>query len=192
MKANHTSLTTKSRSGIYMMALLCSALLLVAGCNKREWLKMKGELKDPINVLSVHQIVKFPMAKRIERRIDTFSGQKVWININSLLHSDVIKKIELIPRNDQHEFYDLKLFLNHKGRIRWLQLSNGYAHEKLGVVVDGIFYRSFVPKPMVGDLADGEKTYVVIEGPFDEGTAKSLEKHAEDNYLFYNDDDVEP
>jgi hypothetical protein len=104
----------------------------------------------------------------------------------------VIKKVELIPRDDKGAFYDLKLFLNHKGRLRWMQLSNAFAHEKIGFVVDGVFYRSFYPKPMVGDYDDGENTYVVIEGPFDEGTAKALKKHAEDNYLYYNDDNVDP
>ena len=185
-----TNLTLFAR--ILVFSVLAFFLTLFSGCNKREWLKMKGELKKPVNVITVNQIVRYPMAKRIERHIDTFSGQKIWINTISLIHSDMVKKIEIIPRDTTKEYYDLKLFLNYKGRLRWLQLSNAFANDKLGLIVDGVFYRSFTPTPMVGELDDGEKTYVMITGPFDKGTAQSLEKHAEDNYLYYNDDNVDP
>ena len=191
MKSYLPPLKKNFRFGRVMLTALLAAASL-AGCTKREWLKMTGELKKPVNIVTIHQIVKYPMAKRIEKHIDTFSGQKVWINMNPLIHSDVIKKIELIPRHGKTDFYDLKLFLNHKGRLRWLQLSNAFAKQKLGLVIDGVFYRSFTPKHMVGEYEDGEKTYVVIEGPFDDSTAKSLKKHAEDNYLYFNDEDVAP
>ena len=190
-KNNGTSNTGAIAKTAAALALAC-LVAITAGCNKREWLKMTGKLKKPVNIITVHEIVKYPMAKRLEKHIDTFSGQKVWININPFIHSDVIKKIELAPRDEKGEFYDLKLFLNHKGRLRWMQLSNAFAHEKVGLVIDGVFYRSFLPKPMVGEYDDGEKTYVLIEGPFDKGTAEAVQKHAEDNYLYYNDDDVEP
>lgn len=191
----------KMNSNFAILALLTktvviSALLitvaLTAGCNKREWLKMQGKLKKPVSVIMINQIVKYPMAKRIERKISTFSGQEIWINTNSLMHSDKIKKIELIARDPQGEFYDLKLFLNRKGRIRWLQLSNAFAHDKLGFIVDGVFYRSFTPTSMVGEFDDADKTFVIIKGPFDKGTAKSIQIHSEDNYLYFNDDDVDP
>jgi hypothetical protein len=192
MRTNPDSSALRTLAKNLCLPAICCIVVLTAGCNKREWLKITGELKKPVDIITIHQIVQYPMAKRLEKHIDTFSGQKVWINVNSFIHSDVIKKVELIPRDDKGAFYDLKLFLNHKGRLRWMQLSNAFAHEKIGFVVDGVFYRSFYPKPMVGDYDDGENTYVVIEGPFDEGTAKALKKHAEDNYLYYNDDNVEP
>ena len=191
MKSNLPTTKKVERFGRFVLTALVTAAFL-AGCTKREWLKLTGDLKKPVNIITIHQIVKYPMARRIEKHIDTFSGQQVWINMNPLIHSDVIKKVELVPRSDNKNFFDLKLFLNHKGRLRWLQLSNAFSNEKLGFVIDGVFYRSFTPKPMVGKYDDGEKTYVVIKGPFDDGTAKSLKKHAEDNYLYFNDEDVEP
>lgn len=177
---------------VTLFLFMACAIVVLAGCNKREWLKMQGKLKKPVNVIAINRIVKYPMAKRIEREIDTFSGRKIWINTNTLMHSEMIKKIEILPREANGKFYDLKLFLNHKGRLRWLQLSNAFKNDKLGLIVDGVFYRSFTPTPMVGDFEDSENTYVIIKGPIDKGTAQSIQKHAEDNYLYYNDDDVDP
>ena len=192
MKINFSSANFAVFTKIGAISALLIAVVLSAGCNKREWLKMQGKLKKPVNVMMINQIVKYPMAKRIERKISTFSGQEIWINTNSLMHSDMVKKIEIVARDPEGKFYDLKLFLNRKGRLRWLQLSNAFSHDKLGLIIDGVFYRSFTPTSMVGEFDDAEKTFVIINGPFDKGTAQSLKIHSEDNYLYYNDDDVDP
>ncbi len=167
--------------------------ILLTGCTKEletKWKKMMGDLPRPKNEITINQIVQYPRAKRIERQIETFSGRKVWININSFIHSKVIKKIELIPNKKKIGFYDLKLFMNRRGRLRWMQLSTGFKNEPLAFVIDGIFYRSFIPQPMVGDYdTDEQTTYVVIEGPFDKGTAEALVESAPTNFTFYNDDE---
>ena len=168
-------------------------LVAVSGCTpklKRDWDKWTGEMPEPKNVITINEIIKYPRAKKIEKEIATFSGRTIWININSFIHSNVVKKVELLPR-DGGKYYDLKLFLNRKGRLRWMQLSAGYRKEPLAFVIDGTFYRSFTPKPMVGDYDNNEDTYVVIEGPFDKGTADALVESAPSNFLYYNDEDAE-
>ena len=177
---------------------ILSAMLLVtifaAGCSEafqRKLDKWMGNLPEPTNVITIHQIVKYPRASKIEKKIATFSGRSIWINVNSLVHSNVIKKIEMVPRKNS-EYYDLHLFMNRKGRMRWMQLSAGFKTQPLAFVIDGTFYRSFIPKPLVGSYDDKDgKTYVVIEGPFDKGTADALVKTAPNNFLYFNDSEDE-
>ena len=179
MKMKHLSILT---------LLVC---MMLAGCKlQKKWDKMLGELPKPKNEITINQIVKYPRARKIEREIGTFSGRTIWININSFIHSNVIRKIELIPRSPKNKFFDLKLFMNRRGRLRWMQLSAGFKNEPLAFVIDGIFYRSFIPKPMVGKYDnDDNTTYVVIEGPFDKGTAEALVASAPDNFTYFNEND---
>ena len=178
----------KSRNIIVLALLSC---IFLTGCTEyleRRWQKMLGELPKPKNEITINQIVKYPRARKIEREINTFSGRKVWINVNSFIHSSVIRKIELVPRSPKKQFFDLKLFMNRRGLLRWMQLSAGFKNEPLAFVIDGTFYRSFIPKPMIGDYDNDEKTtYVLIEGPFDKGTAEALAESAPTNFLYYND-----
>jgi len=173
-----------------LFAVLASAML-IAGCKLQDkWDKMFGDLPKPKNEITINQIIKYPRARKIERQIETFSGRTIWININSFIHSNVIKKIELAPNKSKNGFYDLKLFMNRRGRLRWMQLSTGFKNQPLAFVIDGIFYRSFIPKPMVGDYDNDENTtYVVIEGPFDKGTAEALVKSAPTNFTYFYDND---
>ena len=179
-----------------LTALAAGAFLLFAmtGCNKlleTNWKKAIGDMPKPKHVIQITQIVRYPRARKIEIEIPTFSGEKIWINRNSFVHSNVIKKIEKIPRENS-KYYDLKLFLNKKGLLRWMQLSAGFKNEPLAFVIDGVFYRSFLAKPMVGEYDDDTgETYVIVEGPFDNTTADELVDSAPDNFLYYNDPNAE-
>ncbi len=172
------------------MFMLLSCMLLT-GCKlKTDWDRMLGNLPKPKNEITINQIIQYPRAKKIEKQIGTFSGRTIWINVNAFIHSSVIKKIELMPNKKKRGFYDLKLFMNRRGRLRWMQLSAGFKSEPLALVIDGTFYRSFLPKAMVGDYdTDEQTTYVVIEGPFDKGTADALVESAPSNFTFYNDNE---
>jgi hypothetical protein len=105
--------------------------------------------------------------------------------MNSLLFASEIKDVELLPRDPDGNYYDLKLMLGRKGRLCWLQISAGFAHEKLAFLVDGMCYRTFTPRKMVGSYED-EDAYVIIDGPFDRGIAEAIAAHAEDNYYYFN------
>lgn len=176
-----------------MILILLVSVVFGSGCNKefqRKIDKWFGNMPEPENVITINQIVEYPRAKKIEKQIGTFSGKMIWINIHAFVHSNVIRKIELRPRSSKNKYFDLKLYMNRRGRQRWLQLSANFKGEPLAFVIDGIFYRSFIPKPMVGEYDnDNNTTYVVIEGPFDKGTAEALKKSAPDSFTYYNDND---
>ena len=104
-----------------------------------------------------------------------------------LLHSNVIWKIEMIPRDKEGYFYDLKLYFNKPGCLLWKDISHHYKDEKLGFLLDGLFYRTFKPKPLMVD--EKGSAYTVIDGPFDKFTARELKKWSPKNYAFYHQED---
>jgi len=179
------------KTGKFKILFLASMVLLLFGCTPKIQ-RLLGQLPEPENQIAIHQIIQYPRAKTIERQIPTFSGRTIWINVNSFIHSSAIKKVELVPRGKSGKYYDLKLFMNRRGRLHWMSLCNAFKNEKVAFVIDGTFYRSFYPKPMVGEYDTKEDTtYVLIEGPFDKGTADALEEWAPKNFQYYNDEDDE-
>ena len=168
------------------VAVVFGTTLLLLGCTNREWDKFIGSQKKPINVISINKIVKYPRAKMLEKKIRTFSGQEIYINMNSMLFASEIKDVELLPRDPEGKYYDLKLKLGRKGRLCWMNISAGFASEKLAFLVDGLCYRTFKPRKLEGGYED-EDAYVIIDGPFDKGMAEAMADHAEDNYFYFND-----
>lgn len=163
----------------------------VFGCRPEDIRKfeeiLKKKMPEPKRIITVNSIVKYPRAKELEKEIPTFTGRTIWVNTNSFIHSKSVQDIELIPRDPEGHFYDLKLKLNNHGRLIWMQLSAGYSYQKLAFVVDGMFYRSFIPKPLIQKEKDGEEeSYAIIEGPFDKYTADEIKKYATSNYAFFN------
>jgi len=163
------------------MALLTMGLSLVIGC---EAFKMK----KPTKIITVHEIVKYPRAKQLEKEIMTFSGDKIWINSNPFLHSKSVEEIKLIPIEGQKDFYNLELKLDRHGALVWMQLSVGFAHKRLAFVIDDVYYRSFI----ISQKTTENDHKIVIKGPFDKITAESLKEHAKDNYKYYNEDEDDP
>lgn len=140
--------------------------------------------QKPTKIISIHEIVKYPRATELEKEIPTLNGGKIWINTNPFLHSSAIKQIKLVPSAQEPGFYDLQVELDRCGRLLWMQISVGFAYRKLAFVIDGIYYRSIIPR-----YATTEEDYIVlIEGPFDKITAESLKEHAAKNYSYYHMD----
>ena len=165
---------------------LCSVVIFsITGCSEMERKKLqelfKAELPEPKRIITINSIVKFPRANDLEKEIPTFTGRKVWINTNSFIHSKSITEIELVPRDSDGHFYDLKLKLSRHGQLIWMQLSTGFNFQRLGLVVDGLFYRTFTPKPMEKD-----DDFALIEGPFDKYTAEEMKKYAKSNFEYFN------
>lgn len=169
------------------VGIVLSLLGTIWGCKPEDMRKfqeiLKQELPEPKRIITINSIVDYPRAKELEKEIDTFTGRKIWINTNSFIHSKSIEDIELVPRDPEGHFYDLKLKLSNHGRLIWMQLSAGYNFRKLGFVVDGLFYRSFTPRPMKKD-----DKFAVIEGPFDRFTAEEIKKYAKSNFDYFNQD----
>ena len=170
----------------FFYLFLCSLVIFaVTGCSEMERKKLqelfKAELPEPKRVITINSIVKYPRAETLEKEIPTFTGRKVWINTNAFIHSKSIKEIQLVPRDPDGHFYDLKLKLSNHGKLIWMQLSSGFQFQKLGIVIDGLFYRTFTPKPM-----KEKDEFALIEGPFDKYTAEEVKKYAESNFEYFN------
>lgn len=154
------------------------AFLAITGCELLDY------YEKPSKIISIHEIVKYPRATELEKEVPTLNGGKIWINTNPFLHSSAIKDLELVERADEPGFYDLQVELDRCGRLFWMQLSVGFAYRKMAFVIDGICYRTIIPRTVTTE----EDYIVVIEGPFDKITAQSLEEHAAKNYRYYHGD----
>ena len=142
---------------------------------------------DPEYVISVHRIIRYRRGEDLEREIDTFSGGVICVNVNPFLHSRNIKKVDLEIREGDPGFYNLVLHLDKRGQMLWSSIAVQYRGEKLGLVIDGVFYRSFmpnIPNPDDIDKKTGSVT-VILEGPIDQATAHSISKFSEKNYRHF-------
>jgi hypothetical protein len=87
------------------LCLVAALLVAICGCETLDKMKEDNqrvlELSKPQYVISVHQIVAHPRANMLEKEAPTFDGRTIWINVNPLIHSQDIKKIELVERKDQ-------------------------------------------------------------------------------------------
>jgi len=173
------------------LLILVLGCTLVAGCEFEKWANSdeKGsEDKDdgkPHYVITVNELVKYPRAENLEREIMTYDGRTVWVNTNPYMHSRNIESIELVPVPEKKGFYHLKLKLNRRGKMIWMQLAAQFSNRQVAFLVDGIFYRAFVPQA----LQNEELGTVIIEGPFDVYTAKTLQKYAPINFKIFSPDE---
>ncbi|MBN1864125.1 MAG: hypothetical protein JW808_04430 [Victivallales bacterium] len=170
------------------ISTLAAAVAALALTSCREDLKrfeeiFVSDLPDPQKIITVNNIVKYPRARELEKEVFTVTGMKVWVNTNSFIHSKSIKDIDLVPRDPDGNFYDLKLHLDNHGKLVWMQLSAGHLFDQIALLIDNVFYRTFTPKPM----GEGED-FVIIEGPFDRFNAQEIKKYAKNNYNYFNKD----
>ena len=167
---------------VILLAVTISAVMLFPGCETMKDIMKPPKVKENIYVLSLHQIIKYPRAKNLEREISTIDGRHFWINTNQFFHSRHIEEVKLIPRKDKKDFYDIAMKLDHNGIVKWVQLSMQFRSEKMALLIDGHFYKFYIPEP----LANEEDDWVLLNGPFDKITAKGIEKYAHRNYIYFN------
>ena len=165
-------------NNIFSCSLVIMLLTLVAGCE----LDFSGKDQEPSYVMTLNEIVKFPRTQSIEKEVPTYSGKTIWINTHAYLHSRFIMDIEMIPSVEKKGFYDLQLKLDYHGKLAWMQLSVGHVYKEVGFLVDGVYYRSIIPDKISSEYEDT----VMIRGPFDPVTAKSLKANAKSNYKLFN------
>lgn len=171
--------------------LLPLLLLVLSGCEqfKEAWADATdpnasswGKKYEPKYVMALFQIVKYPRAGELESEITTFDGEKIWINTNQFFSSKHVKEIKLLPRADRPDTYDIALNLDDRGCRIWTILANEFRGKEILMMLDGYYQCRFSPQP----LSSEEATWVVIQHPFDEVTARGLEKYAKENYEHFN------
>lgn len=142
------------------------------------------EMKELQYIFTINEVIDYPRATGLEREIPSFSGKMLWINVNPFIHSRDIEEINKTPC-EKKGFYDLKLKLTRRGKIMWTALIEQVRVQKFGVIIDGVFYRTFEPERIA---TPEEADWVAVKGPFDEVTATNLEKFAKGNFKHFSKD----
>lgn len=168
-----------------LTTIAVSSILFLTGCETiRKALDGDSVGRDyqPRYVMSFHQTVRYPRAHSLEQRITTFDGRNIWINTNHFVHSRNIEEVNLIPRPGEDGFYDLDLKLDRPGAMQWMQVSVQFRDRPLVILLDGRYYREFMP----GRVTHEDDVWVKLRGPFDKVTAEGIKKYAPTNYRFFN------
>ncbi|QSH42465.1 hypothetical protein P0136_02625 [Lentisphaerota bacterium ZTH] len=137
---------------------------------------------QPKYVISLHQIVDYPRAREIEKRITTFDGKEIFININQFFSSSDIVDAKLVPVEGKKHFYNILMKLKHGGRLKWITLTMNFKHERLALFVDGVFYAYYKPQRLISE----DDSWVLLKIDFDEVTARGIQKNARKNYEFFH------
>lgn len=179
-----------------LCALICTAIFLTGASSCDEFLNdpenaiTKKTDNTPRYVVTVHEIIKYKRGEMIEEELDSFFGGTVCVNRNLFLHSRDIRKIEMLPRPGNPDFYDIRITLTSRGQKIWSAMAvSRMENKKFAFVIDGMYYRTFTPPIMTEPAADdliNEKVTVTIDGPFDPATAKGLATNSERNYKIYH------
>ncbi len=188
---------------IYNTAILSVCLLALTGCETltkferwvnnadnigvtEEMLKER-ESKKPGYIISFNKIIKERTTKEIEVLVPSYvyENKTICINRNSYLSSKNIKKIERIPNKKINNTYDIILYLDNSGMIKYDIISTTFKGQKIGVLVNKKFYRS----SMVQQPLDKEQKKIMIKGPFGDAVSKKIVEKSTINYKFYNDKD---
>ena len=173
----------------WMITIAVLAVLCISGCDMLEEgeVDSEGFVKDdkPHFVITINQMVKYPHADKIEREVECFDGNTVWINTNALLHSRNVEKVEMVPMPGNPKYYNLRLKLNNRGKLMWIQASIGFKHSKVALLVDGVCYRVFNAQE-----PEDNSDWVTIEGPFHKYLVTGICHYAESNFKMFNPDDL--
>lgn len=164
---------------VVLLSSIVSALF-ITGCEILED-SMKEEKKAKY-ILSLHEVIKYPRSKDLERKITSFDGKEYWINSNQYFHSRHIEQVKLIPSEKRQGYYDLSLKLDYSGTVKWIQLSMHFQYKKMALLVDGNFYTLYTPDRLTHE----DDKWVLLTGPFDPITAKGIQKYARKNYVSFN------
>ena len=133
-------------------------------------------------LIEIQEIIRLRRGTEKDVMAPTMFGDDICLNKTVLLDSADIKKIKAIPIEKMPPYYSLELQLNERGRRHWIGLSLPNKATHVAFVVDGIVYRTFVPRLFYDDVT----TSIIVDGPFDPATAKRLESNSARNYFRLN------
>ena len=166
-------------------AAICTACLLmgVEDCDPDQPTSviddlLQVETEPPKAAISIHEIVKYPRADETEQVVPSYFGAEVTIRRLPLLYYKEILSATPIPRTGEDGFFDIRIKLTGRGRKMWIGLSVPNRSKQLALLIDGMYYRSFRPRLIYDESSDE----VIIDGPFDQATAKELEVNTPLNY----------
>ncbi len=130
-------------------------------------------------VIEVQEIITLRRGTDKEVMAPTMFGDDICLNKAILLDSADVKAIKAIPIEKNPPYCSLELKLTERGRRHWIGLSLPNRGTHVAFIIDGIVYRTFVPRLLYDDVNDS----IIVDGPFDPATAKKLESNSARNYF---------
>ena len=130
-------------------------------------------------IIEIQEIITLRRGTDKEIMAPTMFGDDICLNKTILLDSADVKEIKAIPIEKQPPYCSLELKLTDRGRRHWIGLSLPNKATHVAFIVDGIVYRTFVPRLLYDDVT----TSIIVDGPFDPVTAKKLEENSARNYF---------
>ena len=130
-------------------------------------------------VVEIQGIIRLRRGTDKEVMAPTMFGDDLCLDKTILLDSADIQEIKAIPIEKQKPYYSIELKLTDRGRRHWIGLSLPNKSSHVAFIIDGIVYRTFVPRMLFDDVTDS----VIVDGPFDPATAKKLESNSARNYF---------
>ena len=129
--------------------------------------------------IEIREIIRLRRGTDKEEWAPAMFGDDICLSTAVLLRSTDVKEIKAIPIEKQKPYYSLELKLTDRGKRHWIGLSLPNKGKHVAFLIDGIVYRTFVPRMLYDDVTDS----VIVDGPFDPTTAKKLENNAARNYF---------
>ena len=130
-------------------------------------------------IIEIQEIIRLRRGADREVMAPTMFGDDICLNKTIMLDSADIKEVKAIPLEKQKPYFSLELKLTERGRRHWIGLSLPNKATHIAFIVDGIVYRTFVPRLLYDDVT----TSIIVDGPFDPATAKRLQDNSERNYF---------
>ena len=133
-------------------------------------------------IIEIQEIILLRRGTDKEVMAPTMFGDDICLNKTIMLDSADVKEIKAIPIEKHPPYFSLELKLTDRGRRHWIGLSLPNKATHVAFIVDGIVYRTFVPRILYDDITDS----VIVDGPFDPATAKKIESNSARNYFRLN------
>jgi len=130
-------------------------------------------------IIEIQGIIRLRRGTDKEVIAPTMFGDDICLDKTILLDSADIKEVKAIPIEKQPPYYSLELKLTERGKRHWIGLSLPNKSTHVAFIIDGIVYRTFVPRMFYDDVTES----IIVDGPFDPATAKKLESNAARNYF---------
>ena len=180
------------RRALPLVMLLFAAVFCCGAGGQSCSAEQVDQMHDPENfdtssrplegLIEIQEIILLRRGTDKEVMAPTMFGDDICLNRTILLDSADVKKINAIPIEKQPPYCSIELKLTDRGRRHWIGLSLPNRGTHLAFIIDGIVYRTFVPRILYDDVTDS----IIVDGPFDPATAKRLESNSARNYFRLN------
>ena len=129
--------------------------------------------------IEIREIIRLRRGTDKEEWAPAMFGDDICLSTAILLRPADVKEIKAIPIEKQKPYYSLELKLTDRGKRHWIGLSLPNKGKHVAFLIDGLVYRTFVPRMLYDDVTDS----IIVDGPFDPATAKKLESNSARNFF---------